>query len=335
MSRMNCILVVFVFSILSGCGGTGSEPAAMPMVKQSGVSWNKPPGDSDGHELTAGIRMGGQDKASTRQRNTVGNESGVELPDENNVTIKEPNAVKHGRRVIFDSNVDLRVDNFDGVESMVSSMVDRHGGFISNANISHQSSQRRTGSWTVRVPVANYRQLVDSIGGIGELISRKENAQDVTAEFYDLEARIKNKKLLEERIANLLEKAKSELRRMIEVEHELARVREEIERMQGKIRYLADVTGMSTVHLTIRERESKPAPVIAASATFTDRISNAWNVALTQATNAFQNLVVVIVRNVFNIVFVIASLLISWIAARVIMSRIAKRGAGPISAAQG
>jgi hypothetical protein len=223
------------------------------------------------------------------------------------------------RRVIFDSRIDIRVDSFDGTESKVSSLVDRHGGFISDANVSHQVAHSRSGTWTIRVPVTAYRQLLDSVGSLGELESRKENADDVTAEFYDLEARIKNKKLLEERIAKLLDENNSELRKMIEVEHELSRVREEIERMQGRLRFLTDVTRMSTIHLSIVEREKAPAPVVAA--TFSARIANAWNLAVTQATATLQNAIVALIENVFHIAFVFTMLLTIWSTARYIIWR--------------
>jgi len=233
------------------------------------------------------------------------------------------------RRVIFESNIELRVKNFDGIEPKVSALVDRHQGFISEANVSHQVSKSRTGHWTIRVPATAYRQLLDSVGSIGELESRKENADDVTAEFYDLEARIKNKQRLEERIAKLLDETKSELRKMIEVEQELARVREEIERMQGRLRYLTDVTGMSTIHLRVLEREKEPAPVVAA--TFSARVTNAWNSALTQATNTIQNTIVAFVENVFHIATALAMFTLVWLVVRIYISRISRRETSPAS----
>ena len=232
---------------------------------------------------------------------------------------------QHNRRVIFDSDAHLRVEDFDGMESKISALVERHGGYISNAQISNQISENRSGDWTIRVPVTAYRQLVDSVGNLGELISRNEKATDVTAEFYDLEARIKNKKLLEDRIAALLDQAKSELRRMIEVEHELARVREEIERMEGRIRYLSDVTGMSTIRLKVRELERPPAPMVASS--FSNRISNAWQSASQQAIRTGENVAVGLVRNVFNIGFALALVAIAWIVGRVVVRRMGRRTA--------
>ena len=311
MKFANCAIVVSMSLLLvAGCS-QGNESRSLAeagpnFVDASGGSWTKMENDSEG---MSSMGMGGMGMAPASHENEENSEALDKLS-----TSKPSN-----RRVIFDSRIDIRVDNFDGIESKISSLVDRHGGFISDANVSHQVSQSRSGNWTIRVPVTTYRQLLDSVGSLGELESRKENADDVTAEFYDLEARIKNKKRLEERIAKLLDESNSELRKMIEVEHELSRVREEIERMQGRLRFLTDVTGMSTIHLTIVEREKAPAPVVAV--TFTARITNAWNSALSQATTTIQNAIVAFVESVFHIAFAISMLLTLWLVARYIIWR--------------
>ena len=138
------------------------------------------------------------------------------------------------RKVVYNSNLSINVETFDGVDTLVNQLVEKYDGFIANANLDHLQGTRRSGHWQVRVPVENYRAFMSTIGNIGTVVKRNEDALDVTADFYDLEARIKNKKRLEERIVELLAEAKGNLARLIEVEQELARVREEIERMQGR-----------------------------------------------------------------------------------------------------
>ena len=314
MNYRNCAFVFLIsFLCVVGCSHEGEfiSPPQISHRYSDATNWENSITDTDK------IGSGGVGWASNES------EEDAERPQE----VTDTTSIE--RRVIFESNIDLRVDNFDGVESKVSGLVDRHGGFISEANVSHQAAQAQTGYWTIRVPVNAYRQLLDSAGSSGELESRRENANDVTAEFYDLEARIKNKQRLEERIVKLLDEADSDLRKMIEVENELARVREEIERMQGKLRLLSDVTGMSTIHLTIIEQEEEPATAVAA--TFSDRIANAWNSALTQATNTFQDAIVACVENVFRIAIFVTTFTIVWLVARIFISRVNRRESLPAS----
>lgn len=99
--------------------------------------------------------------------------------------------------------------------------------------------------------------------------------------------------------------------------------------MQGKLRLLSDVTGMSTIHLTIIEQEEEPATAVAA--TFSDRIANAWNSALTQATNTFQDAIVACVENVFRIAIFVTTFTIVWLVARIFISRVNRRESLPAS----
>ena len=305
----NCAIVVSMSLLLiAGCGHDEAS-GPLPAYASDAANWSK-----SSEQGMSGL--GGMGSMPKKEAGKNADNSDA-IPDE------MANATPSNRKVIFNSKIEILVDRFSGIESKVASLVDRHGGFISEANVSHQARKIRSGHWTIRVPVTAYRQLIDSVGSLGEQKSRKENADDVTAEFYDLEARIKNKKLLEARIAKLLDEADSELRKMIEVEHELSRVREEIERMQGRLRFLTDVTGMSTLHLRIIERAKEPAPVVAA--TFSARISNAWNSALAQATNTVQNIAVTLVQNVFHIIVAMVMLAIAWLAARIIIRRVNRR----------
>ena len=299
MNIGNCAIVVSMSLLLiAGCGHNEAS-GPLPAYASDAANWPK----SSEKEMSGLGGMGSMPKKEAEQNS----DDSDAIPDE------MANATPSNRKVIFNSKIEILVDRFSGIESKVASLFDRHGGFISEANVSHQARKIRSGHWTIRVPVTAYRQLIDSVGSLGEQKSRKENADDVTAEFYDLEARI----------AKLLDEADSELRKMIEVEHELSRVREEIERMQGRLRFLTDVTGMSTLHLRIIERAKEPAPVVAA--TFSARISNAWNSALAQATNTVQNIAVTLVQNVFHIIVAVVMLTIAWLAARIIIRRVNRR----------
>lgn len=82
---------------------------------------------------------------------------------------------------------------------------------------------------------------------------RRGSLSDVTAEFYDVEARIRNKQQEEERLLKLLTEATGKLEEVLAVERELSRVRGEIEQAQGRLRMLKDVTELTTVTVSVTE----------------------------------------------------------------------------------
>ena len=125
----------------------------------------------------------------------------------------------------------------------------------------------------MRVPVNKFDSFLDEVAKLGVAENRTQTAQDVTEEYVDLEAQITNKKRLEERIVALLKDSTGKIKDVIEVEHELARVRGEIEQMEGRLRYLTNRTDFTTVSISAREEENYVPP---AAPTFTNRIAQAW-----------------------------------------------------------
>lgn len=209
------------------------------------------------------------------------------------------------RKIIYTASLTVVVKQFDGVEKMVTDLVSKHGGFVSSANLGRLQGQRRRGYWTVRVPVNEFDSFLNAVGDIGVPETRTQDASDVTEEFVDITARVANKRKLEARILELLERPDDKIQHVIEVERELARVREEIERMEGRLRYLNDQTSMTTVSIEVRE-EQNYIPVQAP--TFSNRIKSAWTNSLDNCRRFFENATVFVVGNVigFGIFLVVA-----------------------------
>lgn len=202
---------------------------------------------------------------------------------------------KQNRKIIYNTSIDLVVDNYQEFETRITQLVDEHDGFVSHAETSRRYSDQQSGTWTVRVPVEQYGDFITSVTALGFAESRKENAQDVTEEFVDIEARIKNKRELEKRIITMLEERTGKLADVLEIERELSRVREEIEVMEGRLRYLSDRTSLATITINCRE-EQRYVPDTAP--TFTSRISRSWRGSLEALTTAGENLLVAFVAAV-------------------------------------
>ena len=101
--------------------------------------------------------------------------------------------------------------------------------------------------------MAHYQELLTALRQLGELRSMQADSRDVTEEYFDVEARIRNKKSEEARLLKLLDDRTANLKDVLEIERELSRVREEVERMEGRMRVLQDLTALSTVKLHVEE----------------------------------------------------------------------------------
>src|SRR5690606_35499913 len=117
-------------------------------------------------------------------------------------------------------------------------LVQSSGGYLALTDIARNQGTERSGRWVVRIPVAGYDTFLNALSQIGVKERFHQSTQEVTEEYVDLEARIASKKKLEERILELLDNRDGEIKDVIVIEQELARVRTEIEQMEGRLRVL-------------------------------------------------------------------------------------------------
>lgn len=201
-------------------------------------------------------------------------------------------AAQAARKIIYTASLDLFVEEFDPVPAEIEKLVREHEAFIANSSIDTATGRPRSGSWTIRVPVARYDGLLDAAGKLGELQRRTADSREVTAEFYDLESRLRNKEREEARLLEHLDDATGTLEEILTVEKELARVRTEAEQVEGQLRLLKDLTALSTVTLNVTEIQGY---VPAESPTFATRVGRAWTESLTGLLEAGQLCVIAIV----------------------------------------
>jgi hypothetical protein len=110
----------------------------------------------------------------------------------------------------------------------------------------------------MKIPARRWGELLTGLNPIGKREALTESAQDVGEEFVDVSARVANARRLEERLIALLANRTGKLSDALSVERELARVREEIERYEGRLRYLRSQAAVSTMVVFVHE----PPPVL-------------------------------------------------------------------------
>jgi hypothetical protein len=191
-----------------------------------------------------------------------------------------PTGTAMSRKIIYDAQIDLVVDSVDPVAKKLTSLVQEARGYIAEQNITGSPGTLRSIHWRLRIPVDEFDSFVNSVVSLGELERNNRTSQDVSDQYYDLEARIKNKKVEEQTLNKILQERSGKLEDVLKIEIELSRVRGEIEQLEGKIRVLENLASLATLTLNIREREkyAPPAPVVAG---FGTQISRTWDGSMT------------------------------------------------------
>jgi hypothetical protein len=161
--------------------------------------------------------------------------------------------VKDQRMIIKTGSLSVEVDKYDEAENKVSETVKKYSGYIANSNSSQNSSGNKSGTITVKVPADKFDALVSDIGKIGKVMNQSIQANDITEEYVDLEARVKTQKELEQRLIKLLEEKSARLSDVIEVEEKLASVRQKIESFEGRMKLLKSQSDLSTLTISIYE----------------------------------------------------------------------------------
>lgn len=156
------------------------------------------------------------------------------------------------RKIIKEGEISFETSNLKETESLITGSVSEMGGYVANDNIFNIDG-RITHRMTLRVPADKFDQLLTRISESAKKLDRKTiSALDVTEEFVDVEARIKTKKELESRYKELLVKAIT-VEDLLSIEKEMGILRTEIESMEGRLRYLQDRVGLSSLTIEFYE----------------------------------------------------------------------------------
>ncbi len=167
------------------------------------------------------------------------------------------------RKIIYDARIDLVVESLSGTEQAILRLINEHNGFLAESDQASVTALQRRGTWRVRVPVDHFSAFVSAVSRLGEVRQNHVGSQDVTEEFFDLEARIRNKREEEKRLLKHLADSTGKLKDILDVEKELSRVRGEVEQMEGRLRFLANRTELSTITIEATEWKDYKPPIAA------------------------------------------------------------------------
>ena len=156
------------------------------------------------------------------------------------------------RKIIYEAYLSLEVENVEAKIKEAESVALKYEGYVGNMQLS-----KNYGRVVLRIPTEHFYEALNDLRTLGNLKSENIKAIDVTEEYIDLVARLNNSKAVEARLLALLEKAKT-VEDVLKVEGQLRIVREEIERLTAKLRYLENRIEYSTITVEFTGPKEKP-----------------------------------------------------------------------------
>lgn len=225
--------VLFVSFVLAGCAGAGDSTA-----------FNAAPARNDGAMKRESL------PTSVAENKPAATTAQVSLETE-----KKSEAAPTERKIVRNADLQLESDEPESVQQKITSIAEAKNGFVVESTQSSsdvRANRRDTVTMTVRVPADKFAEAIAEIrNSANRVIVETVKSDDVTEEFIDTEARLKAKKALEAQFLEIMKRANT-VNDALDVQSKLSDVRGEIERIEGRLRFLQNQTSLSTIKIRIQ-----------------------------------------------------------------------------------
>lgn len=176
------------------------------------------------------------------------------------------------RAVIRNAALQLSHESPERVTEQATTLIRGAGGYALDSTTQTAEGAVLSSTVVLRVPEPAFDEVLRSLRKLGTLREENTTGQDLTEEFVDTEARLRALRKLEARLVSLLEHS-ARLSDLLQVEQEVARVDSEIDRIEGRLRYLRERTQMSTITLSVYARHQ---PHVSKQQSVASRLHNAF-----------------------------------------------------------
>lgn len=158
------------------------------------------------------------------------------------------------RKLVRNATAELEVASFEEAVQKITGFAAEEKGYVSTSSSEKQANGKLSGQVVVKVLPDNLDRFLLKLRGLGELKNQALTTEDVTKQYFDTESRIKNARLMEQRLIEILKTKSKDVADLLEVEKELGRVREEIEQMQGELKFMDSQVQFATVTIQLSEK---------------------------------------------------------------------------------
>ena len=159
------------------------------------------------------------------------------------------------RKLIRNATVDLEIASFDDAVQKITVFANEERGYVATTSSQKQANGKLRGELVVKVLPENLDRFLQKLRGLGDLKNQTLGTQDITKAFFDTDARLKNARVMEQRLVEMLKKRSDDISDLLQVEKELGRVREQIEQMQGELKFWDSQVQFATVTISLAEKE--------------------------------------------------------------------------------
>ena len=201
----------------------------------------------------------------------------------------------NGAKLVYKAELSIEALKYDEAEQKVMQAIDACGGYVEKSSVSggqtyYDGIKNRQAYFTIRVPVANYAQFMQTVAESGNVVNNTQYITDITLQYVDNEARLTSLKMQEERLLVLYARADT-VEEIMQVEQSLQNVRYQIESAQSTKNVYDNQVDYATINLSLYEVRDITAP----QNTFFDRIAAAFKGSLRGIANFFQQAVIFII----------------------------------------
>ena len=197
------------------------------------------------------------------------------------------------RKIVQTASLRLQVKEVGASFEEAGRIATAAGGFVASSNFAYQgdpstlrqgsgqagSGQVQIASMTIRVPATRYQEVLGQLRALGVKVdAESSNASDVTEEYSDLSARLRNLEAAEAQLLALLSRAAT-IGEVLQVQDRLNGVRGEIEQVKGRMALLDKLSDLATITAHLRP-EVVVAKVDARGTKLGDAVSEAWDASI-------------------------------------------------------
>ena len=210
-------------ALMTGCGGSGNGASAATAASE-----------------------GQNDAAERNQYDTV--DAGI-AESEQGSEISE--SVYDGSKLILRGSITAEATDFEAAVAGIEQQVGKAGGYIEESSV-NGSTGSRWARFTLRVPREQFETTFQAVGDNCHVIERSRSSENVSADYYDSEARKAALETKRDRLLALLEKA-DKMEDIIALETALSEVQYEIESLSGTLRNYDRLISFSTIEVYLEE----------------------------------------------------------------------------------
>ncbi len=191
-------------------------------------------------------------------------------------------AVLGNRKLIRNASVELEIVGFDAAVQKITAFANEDRGYVATTSSEKQENGKLKGQIVVKVLPENLDRFLQKLRGLGELKNQTLGTEDITKAYFDTDARLKNARVMEQRLIDMLKKKSDDINDLLQVEKELGRVREQIEQMQGELKFWDSQVQFATVTISLAEKDmEEPAKFLlkerAQLALYTPEVEKVYN----------------------------------------------------------